>query len=59
MTEERKCCGMTGGRKRCTVTGREKTLYCDRKELIRRSLDVFLRKRGMTLWVDSCSAIEG
>ena len=51
--EERKCCGMTG---------REKNAACDRKELIRRSLDdcsaiegwlfwgdVFLRKRGMTL----------
>ena len=28
---------------------------CDRKELIRRSLDVFLQKRGMTLWVDGCA----
>ena len=40
VTEEKKCCGMTG---------REKTLCCDRKRGIRRSLDVFLRKRGMTL----------
>ena len=31
-----------------------KNAACDRKELICRSLDVFLRKRGMTLWVDGC-----
>ena len=31
------------------MTGREKMLWYDRKGLIRRSLDVFLRKRGMTL----------
>ena len=55
-------------KKQAGVTGRGKTLCCDRKrknaawdrkELIRRSLDVFLRKQGITLWVDSCSAIEG
>ena len=32
VTEEKKCCGMTG---------REKTLCCDRKRGIRRSLNIF------------------
>ena len=52
--------------KRRAVTGREKTLRCDRKELIRRSLDIFssekmrddtmggqlLRNRGMAFFGD-------
>ena len=45
--------------KRRAVTGREKTLRCDRKELIRRSLDDCRCNRGMTFLGDDCFAIEG
>ena len=46
-------------KKQAGMTGREKIPCCDRKELIRRSLDVFLRKRGMTLWGNDCWVIVG
>ena len=39
---------MTGREKMLRYDRKRKNAVCDRKILIRRSLDVFLRKRGMT-----------
>ena len=40
---------MTGREKMLRHDRKRENVACDRKELIRRALDVFLRKRGMTL----------
>ena len=39
--EEKKCCGMTGREKMLRYVRKRKNAACDRKELIRRSLDIF------------------